>query len=70
MTEPVACHSGYDYAERPTAINQDGRWIEIETILAEWRTPTQKGFRVKLRDERLFRLIYDHALDAWDVMEI
>jgi hypothetical protein len=70
MLDPVECHSGFDYAERPVAFYWDGQRIEVESILAEWRTPEHKGFRVQTADGSVFQLIYDQAMDTWEVAAI
>jgi len=64
----VECHSGYDYAERPVAFYWDGQRIEVETILAEWRTPNHKGFRVQSPKGRVFELFFDQVSDTWEIV--
>jgi hypothetical protein len=68
MENLVECHSGFDYAEYPVAFHWEGQRIKIETIIAEWRTPEQKIFRIQTEDGGIFKLVYDQTLDAWDVV--
>ncbi len=67
MENRVECHSGYDFAERPIAIQWEGERFEIETIIAEWRTPENKGFRVQVADGCIFELVYAQEFDTWDI---
>jgi hypothetical protein len=70
MTAPVVkCHSGYAFAERPIAFEWQGKFLEIETILAEWQTPEGKHFRVSTTDEQIFELVYEFVRDAWEVID-
>lgn len=65
MSEVVECHSGYDYADRPTAFHWEGVRKVIEEVLDSWRTPEGKCFRVKTSDLKLFELCYDQASEDW-----
>jgi hypothetical protein len=38
MSDPVECHSGYAYGERPVTFNWQGQRQEVVEILARWRT--------------------------------
>ncbi|HEX9013289.1 MAG TPA: hypothetical protein VF813_07225 [Anaerolineaceae bacterium] len=66
----VECHSGFEYAERPTAIHWEGQRLEIESILAQWRIPGGKRFRVKTRDGREFELFYGELYAEWRITEV
>ena len=70
MANPVECHSGYDYAVRPIAFTWAGERFEVETIMAEWRTPEKKGFRVHIEDGRIFNLVYNQGSDSWEITAI
>lgn len=65
--DPVECHSGYEYAERPLAIHWEGERLEIEAIEERWRIPGGKCFRVRVRDGRRFELFYGELYDEWRV---
>lgn len=65
--DPVECHSGYEYAERPLAIHWEGERLEIEAIEDRWRIPGGKCFRVCVRDGRRFELFYGELYDEWRV---
>lgn len=67
MTDPVECHSGYEYAQRPIALHWEGQRLEIEAIEAEWRIPGGHCFRVRTRDERVFELFYGELYDEWRI---
>jgi len=65
--ELVECHSGYAYAQRPVALHWEGDRLEVEQIEAEWRIPGGKRFHVRVRDGRLFELVYDELGDHWRI---
>ena len=67
MTEPVQCHSGFEYAERPVALYWEGQRLEISEVLGRWRTPGDKRFRVITRDEQVFELFYDESRKFWRI---
>jgi hypothetical protein len=46
----VECLSDLEYADRPLSLIWQGRRYEIAEILARWRGPAEKGFRVKTMD--------------------
>lgn len=67
MSDIVECHSGYEYADRPTAFYwQEQRWEVIE-ILARWRTPEGKHFRVNTQHNQIFEILYVESEDAWQI---
>jgi hypothetical protein len=67
MGELVECHSGFTYADRPVALTWEGQRLEIVQILADWRTPEKKLFRVRTTDDREFELAYSPATDEWQI---
>jgi hypothetical protein len=66
----VECHSGYEYADRPTAFVWEGERKEIIDLLASWRTPQGKYFIIKTSDLHVFELCYDQANDNWTIRPI
>ncbi len=68
--DPVECHSGFEYAERPTALRWEGERLEITEILAQWQSPGGKRFQVRVSDGRLFELFYDEHVDSWKIDQI
>ncbi|OGO63010.1 MAG: hypothetical protein A2Z45_09250 [Chloroflexi bacterium RBG_19FT_COMBO_55_16] len=68
MADLVECHSGFAYADRPTALRWKGERLEVAMILKSWLTPTGKCFRVRTIDDRTFELIYDLDSDQWSVL--
>ena len=42
----VECRSDSEFAERPLALTWNGRRYEIAEIIARWRGPNEKGFRL------------------------
>jgi tryptophan 2,3-dioxygenase len=69
MADPVACHSGSAYAEYPLRFEFQGEALAVDEVLARWRTPTGKRFRVRAA-QALFDLVYDEAQDHWRVEQL
>jgi hypothetical protein len=65
--ELVECHSGYTYAERPTALHWEDQRLEITDIQARWRIPGGIRFRVLVEDGRIFELFYGELYDEWRI---
>jgi hypothetical protein len=60
---------GGEYAERPRALDWEGRQLEIAEIEDRWLTPAGKGFRVRTEDGQVFEVFYDRAMDAWSIAQ-
>ena len=67
MTQPVECHSGYEYGERPLAIRWQGNRLEIECIIAQWRSPEGKHFKVQTTDDQIFEIFYNELSNEWNI---
>jgi hypothetical protein len=63
----VECHSGYTYGERPTALIWEGERFLVEAVLAVWRIPAGRCFRVRTVDGRVFELFYGELYGEWRV---
>ncbi len=68
--DTVECRSDSEFAERPLALTWQGRRLEIAEILARWRGPNEKGFRVKTTDGQAFDLTYREIPDEWHIQLI
>jgi len=68
--DTVECRSDHEYAERPLALAWQGQRLEIAEILARWRGPGERGFRVKTVDGQAFELTYREIPDEWLVQPI
>lgn len=68
--ELVECHSGFTYAERPIALRWEDERLEITEILARWRIPGGRRFRVSVDDGRVFELFYGELYDEWRVSQV
>ena len=66
----VSCYSGQSYAERPLSFTWEGREYEVATVEDEWREVGTKNFRVRTRDNKLFRLCYNESQDNWTLTEL
>ena len=63
---PVECRSDHSYAQRPLAIWWQGQRLEVAEILAEWRTPQGKRFRVSTA-AGIFELTYQEPESTWTI---
>ena len=70
IMEKVECRSDSEYAERALSLVWDGRRYEIAEIVARWRGPSEKGFRVKTVDGQAFDLTYREFPDEWLIQPI
>ncbi len=70
MIDTVECRSDSEYAECPLAITWNGQHYEIAEIVARWRGPGEKGFRVKTTNGQAFDITYREIPDEWIVQPI
>jgi hypothetical protein len=70
MNERVECHSGYQYAERPVALEWEGQRLEITEVETQWRSPSEHCFRVRVQDNRRFEICYGELNDEWRINPI
>jgi hypothetical protein len=68
--DAVECRSDTEYAERPLSLLWQGCRYEIAEILARWRGPAEKGFRVKTVSGLAFEITYQEFSDDWNVRPI
>ncbi|NWG07159.1 MAG: hypothetical protein HXY35_10815 [Chloroflexi bacterium] len=66
----VECRSDSTFAERPLSLTWGGVRYEIAEIVARWRGPGEKGFRVKTTDGQAFDLTYRELSDEWLIQPI
>jgi len=70
MSGLVECHSGFEYAERPTALYWQEQRLVIAEILESRRTPMGRTFRVRTQDDQVFELSYLEMHDEWCIQEL
>jgi hypothetical protein len=68
--DTVECRSDSTFAERPLSIVWQGHRYEVAEIIARWRGPAEKGFRVKTADGQAFEITYREVPDEWVVQPI
>jgi hypothetical protein len=66
-SDQVFCRSGHEFAERPTAFIWEGERLQIDELVARWRTPYGKRFLVRIDDNRIFTLIFFESSASWQV---
>jgi len=64
---PVECLSGHTYAERPIALWWEGERLNIVEIVARWRIPGGRRFKVQAENDQFFELCYSEQQDEWQV---
>ena len=70
MINTVECRSDSEYAERPLSLTWEGFHYEIAEIVARWRGPSEKGFRLKTANGQAFDLTYRELPDEWLIQRI
>ncbi|MEO5887413.1 MAG: hypothetical protein ABIQ77_07110 [Anaerolineales bacterium] len=70
MMNTVECRSDSEYAERPLSLTWEGSQYEIAEIVARWRGPAEKGFRVKTANGQAFDLTYRELPDEWHIQPV
>jgi hypothetical protein len=70
MEAVVVCLSSAAYADRPLAFEWGGRRLEVHLLLAAWRTPAGKVFRVSTADGEQFELAYNEPGDEWRIQAL
>ncbi|HZU86514.1 MAG TPA: hypothetical protein VFF78_03455 [Anaerolineaceae bacterium] len=67
LNDLVECHSGFEYAERPTALRWEDQRLKISAIEDQWCIPGGKKFRVRVEDGRVFELFYGELYSDWRI---
>lgn len=65
MMPKVECHAGYSGCDYPTALVWEGQRLEISAVLAEWREPQAKCYRVQTDDTSQFALRFED--NEWQI---
>jgi hypothetical protein len=66
----VNCYSGHTYAEEPRSFEWGGIEYEVGEIERAWQEPGERHFRVRTRDNKLFRLCYNEIQKQWSLIEL
>ena len=66
-SKKVEAYSGYTYGERPMALHWEGERLKVTKIHTRWRIPSGKGFRVEVKDGRIFELLYNELDEDWQI---
>jgi hypothetical protein len=70
MEDSVECRSESSYPEKPVALTWEGGRREVDSILAQWRSPQGMHFRVRTTEGLVFELEYVIATDAWHITPV
>jgi hypothetical protein len=63
----VRCYAGASYPERPVAFEWKERWLEVDELIRQARTPGGLVFDVLAEDGRGYRLAWNAGTDEWVV---
>jgi len=66
----VNCYSGHTYAESPRSFQWEGVAYEVEVIEKTWREPGERYFKVRTRENKLFKLCYNETQKQWSITEL
>jgi hypothetical protein len=66
-SDQVFCRSGHEFADRPTAFIWEGERLQIDELVARWRTPYGKRFLVRIGGNRIFTLVFFESSATWRV---
>ncbi len=65
---PVAvdCYAGHQGDETPRRVTRGDQRVEILAVVAQWRTPDHRYFRVRMADDT-YTLRQDVTLGGWEL---
>jgi len=66
----VECHSGYSSCDHPCAIWWQGQRHLVKAIIAEWRTPFEKHYRLLVAEDLFLKAILNEKENIWKVERI
>jgi hypothetical protein len=66
----VNCYSGHTYAESPRSFEWEGVGYEVEEIEGAWVEPGERHFRVRTKDNKMFKLCYKETEKQWSLTEL
>ena len=65
MDASVECRSDWEYAQRPVAFTWQEQRLEVQAVIAEYRTPAGIHFLVSTSEAGDFELVYHEHSDQW-----
>jgi hypothetical protein len=66
----VECRSEFTYAQRPIRFQWQDNWLEVESILEQWKSPHSNCFKVMSTTKVIYELYYLEDRDIWQVQSI
>ena len=69
-TVDVECYAGSRGEETPRRFTFKGRFVEVDTVVDQWRTPDHRCFKVRIAAGESYTLRQDVRLGAWDLTEV
>ena len=67
MTARVACYAGHRGEETPRTFTAEGETLAVEEVVARWREPTWRCFRVKAEGGKQYLLRHHEETGRWEV---
>lgn len=66
----VECQSGYSSCDHPNAVWWLGQRHLVKAIMAEWRTPIEKHYRLLVPENMIFHAAFHMKNNSWNVEKI
>ena len=66
----VDCYAGARGDETPRRFTRGDQLVEILAVVAQWRTPDHRHFRVRTAAGETYTLRQDVTLGGWEVPEL
>ena len=70
IVSKVECHSGFSSCDHPTAIWWQGHHHLVKAIIAEWRTPIEKHYRLLIDENLILNAVFNEKNNSWNVEKI
>lgn len=70
INSAVEYHSGYSCCDHPSAIWWQGQRHLVKTIIAEWRTPVEKHYRLLVAEDLILKAVLNEKENLWKVERI
>ncbi len=65
----VDCYAGYRGEQTPRRFTRGDQLVEILAVVAQWRTPATRYFKVRTADET-YTLRQDVTSGGWELTEV
>ncbi len=70
MAETVECVASALYPGDPLAFTWQAKRRQVRRVLARWRTPHGRAFRIQTAEDQPFALFYDEDTCQWRIVPL